>query len=104
FHLSSTGLGGRSGSKRVRVSVAVISRARSALPLPLRQKPHRWERCCARAASGHAAAPPSSVLNSRRFIVVVFVCGHAITTRWHLASRYKAFGHKVIGPARAKSI
>src|SRR6266545_7620745 len=25
-------------------------------------------RCCARAASGHAAAPPSSVMNSRRFI------------------------------------
>jgi hypothetical protein len=23
--------------------------------------------CCARAASGHAAAPPSSVMNSRRF-------------------------------------
>ena len=24
--------------------------------------------CCARAASGHAAAPPSSVMNSRRFM------------------------------------
>jgi hypothetical protein len=24
--------------------------------------------CCARAASGHAAAPPSSVMNSRRLI------------------------------------
>jgi hypothetical protein len=24
--------------------------------------------CCARAASGHAVAPPSSVMNSRRFI------------------------------------
>src|SRR5262245_5911297 len=24
--------------------------------------------CCARAATGHAAAPPSSVMNSRRFI------------------------------------
>jgi hypothetical protein len=24
--------------------------------------------CCARAASGHAAAPPTSVMNSRRFI------------------------------------
>jgi hypothetical protein len=23
--------------------------------------------CCARAASGHAAAPPSNVMNSRRF-------------------------------------
>jgi hypothetical protein len=23
--------------------------------------------CCARAVSGHAAAPPSSVMNSRRF-------------------------------------
>jgi len=23
--------------------------------------------CCARAASGHVAAPPSSVMNSRRF-------------------------------------
>ena len=25
--------------------------------------------CCARAASGHAAAPPSSVMNSRRSII-----------------------------------
>src|SRR5215472_5516171 len=25
--------------------------------------------CCARAASGHAAAPPSSVMNSRRHLV-----------------------------------
>jgi len=24
--------------------------------------------CCARAASGHAAAPPSSAMNSRRFM------------------------------------
>ena len=24
--------------------------------------------CCARAATGHAAAPPTSVMNSRRFI------------------------------------
>jgi hypothetical protein len=24
--------------------------------------------CCARAASGHAAAPPSSVMNSRRLM------------------------------------
>jgi hypothetical protein len=24
--------------------------------------------CCARAASGHAAAPPSSAMKSRRFI------------------------------------
>jgi hypothetical protein len=24
--------------------------------------------CCARAASGHAAAPPNSVMNSRRFV------------------------------------
>src|SRR5215472_10516885 len=27
--------------------------------------------CCAPAASGHAAAPPSSVMNSRRFIVAI---------------------------------
>src|SRR6266404_8247661 len=27
---------------------------------------HRHRRCCARAASGHATAPPSSVMNSRR--------------------------------------
>jgi hypothetical protein len=25
--------------------------------------------CCARAANGHAAAPPSSVMTSRRFII-----------------------------------
>jgi hypothetical protein len=27
--------------------------------------------CCARAASGHAAAPPSSVMNSRRLMQAV---------------------------------
>jgi len=27
--------------------------------------------CCARAVSGHAPAPPSSVMNSRRFIASV---------------------------------
>src|SRR6516162_5568130 len=33
--------------------------------------------CCARAASGHAAAvPPSSAMNSRRFIVAVLVGTH----------------------------
>jgi hypothetical protein len=26
--------------------------------------------CCARAASGHAAAPPSSAMKSRRFIAL----------------------------------
>jgi hypothetical protein len=25
--------------------------------------------CCARAAIGHAAAPPSSVMNARRFTI-----------------------------------
>src|SRR5215831_9548787 len=33
------------------------------------QEANRWElRCCACAVSGHAAAPPSIVMNSRRFI------------------------------------
>jgi len=27
--------------------------------------------CCARAASGHAAEPPSNVMNSRRPIAIV---------------------------------
>src|SRR5262245_14160002 len=30
--------------------------------------------CCALTASGHAAAPPSSVMNSRRFISKVTCC------------------------------
>jgi hypothetical protein len=34
---------------------------------PLR-KPITGSRCCARAASGHTAAPPSNAMNSRRFI------------------------------------
>jgi hypothetical protein len=41
--------------------------------------------CCARAASGHAAAPPSSVMNSRRFMLsmgsfVSLVAGRVL--RW----------------------
>jgi hypothetical protein len=31
------------------------------------ERSHRIAGCCARAASGQAAAPPSSVMNSRRF-------------------------------------
>ena len=34
---------------------------------PLRKPITGIAGCCARAASGHAAAPPSSVMNSRRF-------------------------------------
>jgi hypothetical protein len=33
--------------------------------------------CCARAASGHAAALPSSVMNSRRFIASLCIQDHA---------------------------
>jgi hypothetical protein len=37
--------------------------------------------CCARAASGHAAAaPPSSVMNSRRFIYVLNELTGTVTT------------------------
>src|SRR5262249_51550158 len=35
--------------------------------------------CCARAASGHAAAPPSSVMNSRRFTSVAHLLRPKIT-------------------------
>jgi hypothetical protein len=28
----------------------------------------RWPACCARAVSGHVAAPPSSVMNARRLL------------------------------------
>jgi hypothetical protein len=31
--------------------------------------PHTVDPLCARAASGHAAAPPSRMMNSRRFTV-----------------------------------
>jgi hypothetical protein len=31
------------------------------------QKTDHGTDCCARAASGHAATPPKSVMNSRRF-------------------------------------
>jgi hypothetical protein len=30
--------------------------------------------CCARSASGHAAAPPSSMMNSRRFTSKSLLC------------------------------
>ena len=39
--------------------------------------------CCARAASGHAAAPPSSVMNSRRFMgFVLRVEDRILAYRW----------------------
>jgi hypothetical protein len=36
--------------------------------------------CCARAASGHAAAPPSRVMNWRRLRSSPCIAAHA---RWH---------------------
>src|SRR5262245_25343930 len=33
--------------------------------------------CCARATSGHAAAPPTSVMNSRRFTAQCLQCRSA---------------------------
>ena len=36
--------------------------------------------CCARAASGHAAAPPSSVMNSRRLMLTSLRRGSDLTT------------------------
>jgi hypothetical protein len=53
-----------------RLSVSNPSRSLSANPI---NAPTRRMRsaCCARAASGQAAAPPSSVMNSRRFIFAV---------------------------------
>ena len=47
--------------------------ARAQQPLPVAgfwpwRNPTTGRGCCARAVSGHAAAPPSSVMNSRRFI------------------------------------
>jgi hypothetical protein len=45
---------------------------RSGLRSPVLASEVRWRTsygaCCARAASGHAAAPPMSVMNARRFI------------------------------------
>jgi hypothetical protein len=35
----------------------------------VRNRPITGIACCARAATGHAAALPSSVMNSRRFII-----------------------------------
>jgi hypothetical protein len=47
-------------------SEPVMKRAEPAADV-LRSTPIRRIGCCARTASGHAAAPPSSVMKSRRF-------------------------------------
>jgi hypothetical protein len=39
------------------------------VPAPKNPMVGSFEVCCARAANGHAAAPPSRVMNSRRFII-----------------------------------
>src|SRR5215831_8678718 len=60
-----------SSSSRLRnVAIQPFVSASSATPIntPIRRTPSR---CCARAVSGHAAAPPSSVMNARRFIFAV---------------------------------
>ena len=49
-------------ARRARTSVSSASVA-DPMSTPMRRTPSP---CCARAASGHAAAPPSSVMNSRR--------------------------------------
>jgi hypothetical protein len=44
--------------------------------------------CCARAASGHAAAvPPSSVMNSRRLMSDMGACSPALANAGHLPCR-----------------
>src|SRR5262249_19840855 len=45
-----------------------IGRTHSAADAPLRNPTTGIADCCARAASGHTAAPPSNVINARRFI------------------------------------
>src|SRR6516225_9004922 len=45
--------------------------------------------CCARAASGHAAAPPSSVMNSRRLLSNMELPVPWVTAR---------IGHRTAGP------
>src|SRR5262249_11740855 len=55
--------------------------------------------CCARTATGHpAAAPPSSVMNSRRFIRSPRRRGRAAGRAWRAAVRnYIALDSKVLG-------
>ena len=56
----------------MRVSVISAERAvfegeAEAVVAPKKPMVGTFPACCARAASGHAAAPPSSVMTSRRF-------------------------------------
>jgi hypothetical protein len=55
--------------------------------------------CCARAASGHAAAPPSSVMSARRFTqsprrarVCMYYCGHKRVSHWPKRSSKRVGG------------
>src|SRR5262245_34846772 len=56
---------------------AVTNRVRSAGDKALRNPITGIAACCACAASGHAAAPPTSVMNSRRLIVAPRGQNHA---------------------------
>src|SRR5262249_21101505 len=55
-------------SSAARIALLVMRSENPSDDTPLRNPITGIAGCCARAASGHAAAPPSSVMNSRRFI------------------------------------
>ena len=59
--------------------------------------------CCARAGSGHAAAPPSSVMNRRRSARSIAVMGSG-SKRAHRREHYLIEIERGIAPASGQSI
>ena len=72
---------------------------------PLRKPITGIAGCCARAASGHAAAPPSSVMNSRRFMRPLHAKWRHTATTGHVVRHNKADPPmSQMGHGRSKSI
>jgi hypothetical protein len=66
---------GRSSSRSLCRNASMRSRSRLSEDVPRKPIRATFPTCCARAASGHAtAAPPMSVMNSRRFTARCLPC------------------------------
>jgi len=69
--------------------------------MPLRSPDSRWSEafagCCARATTGHTAAPPSRVMNSRRLMPDMGVPPASALPVYRTLSLLQR-GRKVLGP------
>jgi hypothetical protein len=76
---------------------AVKTCTRSASAEPLRNPITSIPGCCARAASGHAAVPPTMAINSRRLMVPSNRGLHPTTSLNERVVRHSKIGHSTSG-------